>query len=122
MAGYGFFGGFTALSLDEAWKFFEWKNGDRDLLYFLGGYRKLDLIDRQTPRAKLGYTILRDARGVGLSLSKDADDLLLGIAFPLHGVSFVLVGSSCSGWTGFMDHVVTTASVQGTCGKTTASP
>jgi putative restriction endonuclease len=63
IAGYGFFAHFTALSLEKAWEFFDWKNGDPTFSRFLeriGRYRKLDLFDPRLPRAPLGCTILRD--------------------------------------------------------------
>ncbi len=64
IAGYGFFGHFQLLSLDDAWTIFGWKNGDPDKLRFLqriGGYRDLDLLDPTQPRAPIGCTVLRAA-------------------------------------------------------------
>ena len=63
VAGYGFFAHFSTLSLEEAWDFFGWKNGDPVFSRFLeriGKYRDLSLFDPQQPRAPLGCTILRD--------------------------------------------------------------
>ncbi len=62
IAGYGFFAHFTALSLDAAWDWFGWKNGDPDRASFLrriGEYRGIDLLDPRAERAPLGCTILR---------------------------------------------------------------
>jgi putative restriction endonuclease len=63
IAGYGFFAHFTKLSLDEAWEFFGWKNGDPTVTRFLeriGHYRRVNLFDPRAERAPIGCTILRD--------------------------------------------------------------
>ena len=65
LVGYGFFAHFLVLRLEQAWRLFGEKNGDRDELGFLrriGSYRRLDLTDPETPKTPLGCTILRDAR------------------------------------------------------------
>lgn len=64
VVGYGFFAHFVALSVDEAWATFGWRNGDDSLASFLrriGGYRGEDLFVAANRRRKLGCTILRDA-------------------------------------------------------------
>jgi len=63
IAGVGFFATFHLLSLDEAWRWFGWRNGDPDQLRFLqriGGYRQVNLLDPRAPRRPLGCMILRD--------------------------------------------------------------
>jgi putative restriction endonuclease len=63
IAGYGFFAHFSVLSLEKAWDFFAWRNGDETFLSFLdriGGYRRLNLRDEYATRDPLGCTILRD--------------------------------------------------------------
>lgn len=65
IAGYGFFAHFATLGLDEAWRLFDWRNGDPYEAAFLqriGRYRHLDLLDPRTPQGPLGCTVLRDAR------------------------------------------------------------
>jgi len=63
IAGYGFYGTFSRLHLEQAWEWFDWRNGDPDPIRFLqrlGRYRGVDLLDPQAPRDPLGCTILRN--------------------------------------------------------------
>ena len=65
IAGYGFFAHFAKLGLDEAWRLFDWRNGDpyeAAFLHRIGKYRRIDLLDPRTPRDPMGCTVLRDAR------------------------------------------------------------
>lgn len=63
IAGYGFYGAFSRLHLEQAWEWFGWRNGAPDAVRFLrriGAYRGQDLLDPKTPRDPLGCTILRN--------------------------------------------------------------
>lgn len=65
IAGYGFFAHFARVGLDEAWRLFGWRNGDpyeASFLQRIGRYRRLDLLDPNTPWTPIGCTVLRDAR------------------------------------------------------------
>jgi putative restriction endonuclease len=65
IAGYGFFAQFSVLGLEEAWDFFDWRNGDPDYARFLariGAYRGLNLLDPRSAPSPLGCTVLRDLR------------------------------------------------------------
>ncbi|MFQ5669049.1 MAG: HNH endonuclease [Acidobacteriota bacterium] len=65
IAGYGFFAHFCKLEVRTAWDLFDWKNGDPNLLRFLGRlgrYRGADLFDPRVEHPPLACTILRNAR------------------------------------------------------------
>lgn len=65
VAGYGFFAFHKVLGLDDAWRYFGWRNGDAHEAGFLariGGYRGIDLNAAGTLREPLGCTVLREAR------------------------------------------------------------
>jgi putative restriction endonuclease len=65
IAGYGFFAHFAVLGLNEAWRLFQWRNGDPFEAAFLqriGKYRHLDLLDSGVRQEPMGCTVLRDAR------------------------------------------------------------
>lgn len=65
IAGYGFLALFQAVTLEQAWDLFGWRNGEDTRIHFLrliGGYRNEDLSIEANRRREIGCTILRDAR------------------------------------------------------------